>query len=76
MPEIKKDCFAYMSDNQYRGCMCLNELFCRKENCKFYKTKEEAKKDYLDNYNVSTAQTISKSTDNFFRELTAEKEVE
>ena len=69
MPEIKKDCFAYISDNKYDGCFCLDELHCRKENCRFYQEKKEAKKKYLDYYTVTTAKLITRSTDRFFREL-------
>ena len=67
---IKKDCFAHISDDRYRGCFCLNELYCCKDgNCSFYKTREVAKKRYLDTYSVKTALYISKSTDMYFRSL-------
>lgn len=67
MPEERKDCFAYISDNQFRGCFALNGLYCKTENCRFYQEKSEAKKRYLDNYTVYTATNISKSVDMFFR---------
>jgi hypothetical protein len=69
MPEIKTDCFAHISDDKYDGCFCLDRLYCRKENCKFYQEKKEAKRKYLDYYNLSTASLITRSTDRFFREL-------
>lgn len=39
---IKEDCFAYKKDKA--ECNCLKELYCEKENCKFYKTRKELKK--------------------------------
>ena len=65
--QIKEDCFAYMSNNKHKGCFALKELFCCKENCKFYQNKEVAKKQYLDNYNLYTASNISKEVDDYFR---------
>ena len=38
---IKPDCFAFKSNNLYNGCNALDKLYCRREECKFYKTKEE-----------------------------------
>ncbi len=38
---IKKDCFAY----RIGGCSVLTEMVCRRENCSFYKTKEQARAD-------------------------------
>lgn len=37
--EAKKDCFAY--DKKTHNCKALNECFCKVEDCKFYKTKEQ-----------------------------------
>lgn len=31
---VKEDCFAYKN----KTCSALNELYCKKEECKFYKT--------------------------------------
>ena len=42
MPEVKTDCFGYKSD---RECRALNELFCRREDCAFYKTKAQYEED-------------------------------
>lgn len=39
MSNIHKDCFGY-GDN---GCTILKELFCKNENCKFYKTDRDGK---------------------------------
>lgn len=41
--QIKTDCFAYKSDNTYNGCNALNKLYCKFEECKFYKNKETFK---------------------------------
>ena len=69
MGQTKKDCFAYISEDKYRGCFCLNELYCRKEHCSFYQEKTEAKRKYLNTYNIITANKIAKATDNHFRSL-------
>ncbi len=39
---VKKDCFAYGSI--HNKCSILNELYCKNEICKFYKTKREFEK--------------------------------
>lgn len=36
---IQTDCFAF--DVKKLECNCLNDLYCKKENCKFYKSKEQ-----------------------------------
>ncbi|MBE7036006.1 MAG: hypothetical protein E7403_01780 [Ruminococcaceae bacterium] len=38
---IKKDCFAY----RLGRCSVLTEMVCRRENCSFYKTKEQMEQD-------------------------------
>lgn len=38
---IKTDCFAFKSNNTYNGCNALDKLYCRLEDCKFYKNKEK-----------------------------------
>lgn len=40
--EIKKDCFAY--DTKHKYCDILKELYCRNEECKFYKNRAEVDK--------------------------------
>ena len=38
--EVKKDCFAYRNSNPSRSegdCRALNDLYCKKEVCRFYK---------------------------------------
>ena len=35
----KKDCFAYSKERN--NCKALDRLYCRFEECKFYKTEEE-----------------------------------
>lgn len=39
--KVKKDCFAYSKDLD--DCVVLTDLYCKKENCSFYKTKEQYK---------------------------------
>lgn len=39
---LHKDCFAFCSDTE-RGCAALNELICKKKDCKFYKTDCDGK---------------------------------
>ena len=34
---VKTDCFAYKKGN----CTALNDLYCAKEKCSFYKTHKE-----------------------------------
>nr|DAG51221.1 MAG TPA: hypothetical protein [Caudoviricetes sp.] len=43
--EVKPDCFAYNSKSN--SCKCLTDLYCKKELCSFYKSKE-THKDNLD----------------------------
>lgn len=69
MPESKKDCFAYVSENNLKGCFALNELYCKKEDCRFYQEKMTAKQKYLDSYNIETAQTVAKNIDKYFRQI-------
>lgn len=42
--KIKNDCFAY--NEEKRTCTALTELFCCKEECKFYKTHQQIADDY------------------------------
>ena len=37
--EVKEDCFAY--DQEHKECTALNDLYCKKEKCKFYKNKKQ-----------------------------------
>lgn len=39
--EIKIDCFAFNGKN----CSALRKLYCEKEECNFYKSKEDYKKE-------------------------------
>lgn len=41
--KVKKDCFAYVKE--INDCIVLTDLYCKKENCSFYKTKEQYIKD-------------------------------
>lgn len=65
--ETKKDCFGYISEDKYKGCFALKELYCKKENCRFYQERQQAKKKYLDNYSLFTAMNIKKNIDDYFR---------
>ena len=38
---VKRDCFAYICQNGGEECSALNGLYCRSEECKFYKSKME-----------------------------------
>lgn len=40
---IKKDCFAF--DESNFDCKALDKLYCTKEKCCFYKTKERNEKE-------------------------------
>lgn len=42
--KVKNDCFAY--NEEKRTCTALTELFCCKEECKFYKTHQRIADDY------------------------------
>lgn len=35
--EPKVDCFAFVDIHDTQQCKALNELYCQKEECKFYK---------------------------------------
>lgn len=39
MAKIKRDCFGYSAIKE--DCSVLKKLYCRNENCKFYKTRNE-----------------------------------
>lgn len=41
MDIIKRDCFAYKSDDKYKGCIALNQLYCTNEECHFYINKNK-----------------------------------
>lgn len=41
--EKKTDCFGY--DKNANTCNCLKRLYCKTENCKFYKTKKQFDED-------------------------------
>lgn len=39
-PSVKKNCFAYQETSSGEAsCMALIELYCKRENCNFYKRK-------------------------------------
>ncbi len=36
---IHKDCFAYKNAGRHPHCIALKELYCKKEECNWYKSK-------------------------------------
>jgi hypothetical protein len=40
----RTDCFAYRKDYLMAECIALRDLYCKREKCKFYKSKIEYKK--------------------------------
>lgn len=36
-----KNCFAYIIKNGHASCMALKELYCKREECKFYKHRAD-----------------------------------
>lgn len=40
---MKEKCFAY--DSEKGNCSVLKKLYCKKENCRFYKTKKQLLED-------------------------------
>ena len=43
---IKKDCFVINKAGTTYSCSCLNDLYCEKEKCKFYKKDRNDKYDW------------------------------
>lgn len=39
--DVKKDCFAFKDGH----CTALNDLYCAKENCSFYKSMQDVLND-------------------------------
>lgn len=33
----KKDCFAYIENNGHKKCYCLDKLYCKNRECRFYR---------------------------------------
>lgn len=48
MLEPKTDCFAYEKGKKYEICTALKTLCCRNEKCKFYKNREEYKRNIIE----------------------------
>ena len=52
MLEVKTDCFAYEKGyflgTEYEICNALKTLYCRNEKCKFYKNREEYKRNIIE----------------------------
>ena len=62
----KEKCFADIDKNT---CYCLDEKYCNKKECRFYKTREQARKDYFNTYSVKTLASIDKNINKYFRSL-------
>lgn len=46
MSDVKTDCFSYEDRGRYGGiCKALNGMYCKRGECKFYKTAEQACKE-------------------------------
>lgn len=43
--EVKKDCFAYKPGCHGFKCIALDEMYCARGNCKFYKTQAQYDKE-------------------------------
>ncbi len=48
MAEIKTDCFAYDATLTHRHCTVLDDLYCKNEQCNFYKTKVQKEREKLE----------------------------
>lgn len=48
---VKKDCFAYCKIGTLEKCNALKFLYCKQEECKFYKTVEQHKRE-LNKYRI------------------------
>lgn len=50
---IRFKCFAHRTNDQGRSyCVALNELYCQRGPCNFYKTKEQNDKEAAEAYNT------------------------
>ena len=58
---VRDNCFAYVDKNK---CYCLIKKNCTK--CKFFKTKERARMEYMKNRAAALAKDINKYIDNYF----------
>lgn len=67
--ENKEKCFADLGDNR---CFCLKEKYCNKGKCNFYKTKKQAKEDYMKSFTNATNNAIDKTIHNYFVNLQEE----
>jgi len=45
--EINKDCFAY--NEEKKCCNALDKLYCKREECSFYKNRKELSRAYIEN---------------------------
>lgn len=63
---LKEKCFADIDRNT---CYCLDDKICKEKECRFYKTKEQARKDYFDTYSRKTAGNLDIRIDKYFRNL-------
>lgn len=53
---VKRDCFAYREKTEYLGyCTALRELYCRCEECKFYKNRKRYERELFELYGIGDA---------------------
>lgn len=62
----EKQCFADIDRNT---CYCLEEKQCKEGKCKFFKTREQARRDYFNTYSRETAGNLDVRIDKYFRSL-------
>jgi hypothetical protein len=61
--EVKKDCFAFKPGCHGYTCIALNEMYCSRGYCKFYKTQEQHDKEcknYPNKYTKPSADSRKK----------------
>lgn len=46
--EAKISCFAYRSREGHEACIALTDLFCKKEECRFYRPQHKVDMKQLD----------------------------
>ena len=52
---VKKDCFAYSIKSGHEECIGLKKMYCRCEECVFYKSKEEYAAQVMELYGAENA---------------------
>lgn len=73
--EVKKDCFGYYTEKGEGKCNALDGLYCRCEDCAFYKTKEKFLKDFGSFYTREQAIKLLRYTPNTLRTKVSSGEI-